>query len=691
MTCKGPCLAFFWGWCLRASRTSASFKLFTVLIQTFQKMRILLLALFSFFSWTSCVHAQLQLPRIIDDHMVLQRDQAVPIWGWTRPKARVEVTFDGKTLTTKADKGGYWRVELEPHAAGGSYELKVVSRGEELTVSDVVFGEVWLCGGQSNMEWSPNANGLSRDDISEMVNEDIRVFDVPHNLQLTTQDRLKGGEWELSSYSTIKDFSIVGYYFGRKIQEELGVPVGLISSNWGGTEVEAWISPERIAEFEEFSEEVASYASTSFDELEEKRKAEYRLMLEDFGPVEKGLVAGNARWAAADLDLTHWRSTQLPGIWEANEEALATFDGVLWYRRTFELTEAQAQKSAQLSLGPIDDTDNTYLNGQQVGETYNVYTQDRLYDVPGGVLKAGTNVIAIRIEDYAGGGGVYGQPGDLFLDLGDEKVSLAGEWHYRPSAASLDITISSVGPNEVVSSLYNGMIQPLLPYGMRGVIWYQGESNTGRSYQYRKLFPALIEDWREQWGQDLAFYWVNLANYMAPDDQPTESGWAELREAQSMTLSLPHTGEAMAIDIGEAGNIHPKNKLDVGLRLARIALAKDYGRDIVFSGPTYHEMEIQDGQVFLTFDHVADGLTTDDRYGYLKGFAIAGADRKWHWARAEIVGNQVRVYHPSVQEPVAVRYAWGNNPEDANLYNAAGLPATPFRTDSWPGVTSGLK
>jgi sialate O-acetylesterase len=364
-------------------------------------------------------------------------------------------------------------------------------------------------------------------------------------------------------------------------------------------------------------------------------------------------------------------------------------DGIVWFRREFDLPSDAASQGITIYLGPIDDSDITWVNGKKVGETLNRYNEDRIYKVPPDALKPGRNVIAVRVEDTGGGGGIWGKPEQMKIVAGNFSMSLAGQWKLRFSGSEIKVDGSSfVGPNSFPSLLYNGMINPFLNFPVKGAIWYQGESNADRAYQYRILFPLLINDWRARWNNpEMPFFFVQLANYMKPPDEPEESAWAELREAQSMTLKLPATGMAVIIDIGEADNIHPKNKLDVGKRLALSALKIAYGKDIVYSGPVYKSMTASGNKIILTFGNTGSELVCRDRYGYLKGFSIAGKDHKFYWAKAYIENGKVVVYNDKVDNPVAVRYGWANNPDDVNLYNKEGLPASPFRTDDWPGVT----
>jgi sialate O-acetylesterase len=462
------------------------------------------------------ISANIRMPRIFSDNMVIQRDAGIRIWGWGDPDESVTVILGDQKQETRTDRDGRWEVSLQPMKAGGPFQMRVRGKNS-VEFSNVLIGDVWLCSGQSNMEWPVSRSADPDYEIPLANYPEIRLFTVPRTIETVPADDLAGGEWLVCSPESIPSFSAVAYYFGRHIHTESGVPVGLLHSSWGGTVAETWISGESISSVDDFRE-----------------------------------------------------------------------------------------------------------------------------------IMTGTG-----------------------LPNGDRGAG---------------------GPNSFPSLLFNGMINPITSFAIRGVIWYQGESNAGRAYQYREVFPVLIGDWRKQWRQEaMPFLFVQLANFMAPVNDPSESGWAELREAQAMALSLPSTGMAVAIDIGDADDIHPLNKQDVGKRLALSALRVAYGGDIVHSGPVYNSMSIEGNRIRLDFTSVGSGLTVKDRYGYLKGFAIAGEDGKFHWAQAFIERDQVVVFSNRVEKPVAVRYAWANNPADANLYNAEGLPASPFRTDEWPGITLGVR
>lgn len=632
----------------------------------------------------------LRLPRIFSDHMVLQRDQPIVVWGWAAPNEKLTVSIAGNEVSVKADERGSWKATLKPLAAGGPHELVVAAKKAKVSFSDVLVGEVWICSGQSNMEWPLNQSNDAEQEIALAKYPQIRLFTVPKRVAFEPLADLEGGEWEACSPTSIPDFSAVGYFFGRKIHQTLNVPVGLIDATWGGTIVETWTSLASVAKVKGFENTGKGLNPDSIKAENAARMKAFQVKLDQFPAVVDAAQAdANHTWVAPNAPEAGWQTMALPILWE--NAGWTDADGVMWFRKTVMLTPAQATQ-ATLSLGPIDDSDWTWVNGVKVGETVNKYNVPRVYSVPAGVLRAGANVVAVRVEDTGGGGGFGGAAPDLRIEGPGWSQSLAGDWKYRPAPGKMTvIPTGGAGPNSRPTLLYNGMIHALVPYALQGAIWYQGESNAGRAYQYRELFPAHINDWRMLWGREMPFYFVQLANYMEASPVPAQSEWAELREAQTMTLSLPNTGMAVTIDIGEANDIHPRNKQDVGLRLALNALKFTYDQDVVPCGPLYKSSQVKGDEMVISFDHVGGGLMAKDKYGYLKGFSIAGADKQWHWAMARIDGDRVVVWSPKVAKPVAVRYGWAHNPEDVNLYNKEGLPASPFRTDDWPGVTVNRK
>ncbi|MBF0650390.1 9-O-acetylesterase [Dysgonomonas sp. GY75] len=636
--------------------------------------------LICFFSITfSVLHAEVKLPRIFSDNMVLQRDKPIKVWGWADKNETVEVSFLDQQKKVKADKNGNWTILLTPVSHGGPYTMQVKGKNNSITFQNILIGEVWLCSGQSNMEWQVKSSMNAKSEISNADFPEIRSFNVVKDLDMKPKSDLKGS-WEVCSPATVGDFSAVAYFFARKLYQELNVPIGIINSSWGGTDIETWTSPESFSKLGDiFKERYKALNITDFDkfakESEEGKKAFTQAMLNDPGVAES--------WFNPTLNTSTWKKMQVPKLWDGE---LGSVDGILWFRYALTLPESVEGKSGTIRLGPIDDNDVTWINGIKVGET-NGYNINRSYAVPANVLKAGQNIITVKIVDNAGGGGLYGKPEDLTLDAGGKSYPLAGEWLYKVAVSNKAFNYVEFSPNMYSSLLYNAMINPIIQYPIKGAIWYQGENNAGQAYNYRTLFPNMITDWRTKWGYEFPFYWVQLANFMAKDDVPQDSDWAELREAQSMTLSLPKTGEAVITDIGEANDIHPRNKQDVGLRLALNALNKDYGKtDIIYSGPTFKSMEVDGDKAIISFNNIGKGLKSTSKYGYIEGFAIAGTDNKFVWAKAYIEGDKVIVYSDNISKPVSVRYSWSNNP-DVNLFNSEGLPAAPFRTDCLKGIT----
>ncbi len=631
--------------------------------------------------------AEISLPRIFDHHMVLQRHKPVPVWGWAEAgeKVSVELVIPGQKSqikTIKADKSGAWKVTLDALEAGGPYSLVVKGKKNTLTFEDVLVGEVWICSGQSNMGWSVNASDRAEQEKAEANYPLIRHFAVPLKMSLKEEKDLSNGDWKLTTPETVGAFTAVGYFFGRELFRELNVPIGLINTSWGGTQVESWISKDGMNGFEEFKE-VVNQLPASMDELNERRaKALTDLIISQQGKFPT--TNEQAEFPSVNYNDADWKSMALPAFFDTY--VLPALDGVVWFRKEVDIPANVIGKPVVLGLGSIDDNDMTYVNGVKVGQTEGQGA--RYYTVPANVLKAGKNIIAVRVEDLNGRGGFGGRTDQMVMIQETFQLPLGGDWKYRV-AASVD-NKQYAGPNHAGTLLYNSMIAPLVPYAVQGAIWYQGESNASRAYQYRKSFPLMINDWRNKWGAEFPFLFVQLASFDAAGGNSEKgSTWAELREAQTLTLQLPQTGMAVIHDIGESKDIHPRNKQDVGKRLALNALKMNYGKEVVASGPVYTAMKKTGNAIELDFDHVGSGLMAKDKYGYLKGFEVAGADKKFHWAKAEISGNKIVVWSDDVADPVAVHYGWADDNIEANLFNKEGLPAVPFRTDDWRGITEG--
>ena len=625
----------------------------------------------------------IRLPQIISDNMVLQQNKPIKVWGWADKGEKVTVVFKGQSKSAKADKAGKWIVVLAPEPAGGPFQL-IIKGKNSITLSDVLIGEVWVCSGQSNMEWTVRNTKNAEEEIRKGNYPQIRQFLVQKSVSTKLEEDVKGGDWKACSSESVADFTAVGYFFARDLFNELKVPIGLINTSWGGTHSETWTSKEAFEQSEEFKSMIATMPAIDLEALSKQKREDQMKKMKDMNINLSSVDATS--WKTASFDDTQWHSLNAPGLWE--EQGFDEVDGVIWYRKTISISSSDAGKEAVLELAMIDDSDETFINGIKVGQTINRYNEKRKYNVPAGVLVEGRNLIAVKVEDTGGGGGIYGEKSDLKLTTNSHDIiPLDGKWQFNIETLSSGTT--SIGPNAYPTLLFNAMINPILNFAIEGAIWYQGESNAGRAYQYRKAFPLMIQDWRNHWKQgDFPFYFVQLASFNANYGTSEHgSSWAELREAQSMTLSLPNTGMAVTTDIGEANDIHPRNKQDVGKRLAAVALNKAYGRNNVFSGPVYKGINVEGKKIRISFTNVGGGLMVNDKYGYLKGFEVAGSDQKFRYAKAWLEGNDVVVSCDEISNPVAVRFAWADNPEDANLFNKEGFPASPFRSDSWQGIT----
>lgn len=625
-------------------------------------------------------HAEVKLNSLFTDNMVLQRDKPVRVWGTAKPGERVTVTLDTQSLTSAADAEGDWAVVLKPMPVARDKVLSV--KGEnEITLKNIALGDVYVCSGQSNMEWPVKLIKDGPAEVAAANYPDIRLYVVPKAINIRPQKEfVRPASWAVCAPDKIADFSAVSYFFGRELNQKLGVPIGLLNASWSATMAEPWLSRDAYIKRDDLREKflatektIGAMTDASIDQATEDWK----------DSTDDGNKIG---WQTPAFDDAAWPTMDAPV--EMEKAGLPDFDGTVWFRRTIDIPAAWEGKELVLYPGYTDDIDTTYWNGAKIG-FHNRTTNARNYRVPADLVKAGRTTIAIRVFDFNLNGGITGPAENLRLELAADataKLSLAGPWKYK---AGKTVKQWSPSPgdarfdNNQPTVLYNTMIAPLTPFAVRGVIWYQGESNSHIPKPYRTLFPALIRDWRAHWGakqdgSEFGFYYVQLANYLARSSLPVEGGWAEIREAQTMALSVPRTGMATILDIGEAGAIHPPNKQEVGRRLALIALAKEYGQSVEYSGPTFAQMKTAPGskEVTLAWTH-AKGLKTTDGQAP-RCFAILGDDAKWYAASARIQGETVVL--ASEVTPTAVRYAWANNP-DVNLVNAAGLPAVSFRTD----------
>ena len=631
---------------------------------------------------------------MFSDNMVIQRDMRDPVWGWAAPGTQVTVAMGDSTATATAGNDGRWLAKIGPFKAGGPYTLKVSGSGS-VTYNNVLVGDVWICSGQSNMQFGVGNLSNAEQEIAAANYPTLRLYSVP---MLTAVDPLEytTGNWKVCTPENLRKdgdwggFTAVGYFFGRKLNEDLKIPIGLIHTSWGGTPAQAWTSAKDLGDkLPEFRGGIAQVAAMS------AAKKNPSLNSKDpfaawYAKYDQG-SATKPGWEDPALDDSGWKTMKVPGfVQEAGYPELVNQQSVVWLRKEVDLDADAASKNVTIHL-MADDNDVTWVNGVKVGAT-DGYNVARSYKIPSNLLHTGKNIVAVRVTDTQSPGGIWGEPAGLYLEVaGSDPISLAGSWKVKLGAAATEknpLPLPEQNNPNLPTVLYNGMIQPIIPFAVKGAIWYQGESNAGQAYQYRTLLPTMIHSWHRNWGEgEFPFLIVQLAGFNPPPAQPGDDQWAELREAQWLTTKTVHNaGIATAFDVGEQGDIHPKNKQEVGRRLALVAEAQDYHMKVVSSGPVYHSMKIEGGAIRISFDHTEGGLSA--KGGDLKGFAIAGEDHKWVWAEAKIEGKTVVVSSPSVPKPVAVRYGWAIF-LDSTLYNEAGLPAFPFRTDNWKGITGG--
>ena len=678
--------------------------------------------------------ADVTLPGWMTSNMVLQQRTKVHLHATAKKGATVKITASWDKQTTKViadNTTGAFEFDLDVPAAGGPYTL-TFDDGKKLLLENVMSGEVWFCSGQSNMEMPVKGWGQVNDferEVAEANHPLIRLFQVDKVVAHTPQTKVPVGHtkgWAVCSPKMVEEFSAAAYFFAREVTEKLGIAVGVVNSSWGGTPAESWVSLDELQGVMGFQDHAKRLFATGFDEdkinqLYQTERAEW---MKAAYTGDKGLKDGNiddATWAAADLSDADWNTMAQPVTW-SKTDALKNFDGIVWMRREVDIPAALAGKDLKLELGAIDDEDITYWNGQRIGMTAG-WNVNRSYTVAGKLVKAGRNVLTIRVNDTGGDGGFFKDGKDFNASADKTTVSLAGNWKWKESLKAADIThpkdmTEPAAPNNswYPAGLYNSMVAPFLSMPIRGFLWYQGCSNVGRAVQYESLFQTLILDWQARFNKNsevapypkpqpegprrfyqynskaIPFYFVQIANYLQRKDLQPLSGWAAIREAQRKTLRLDGVGMAVNIDIGMANDIHPKNKQEVGRRLALLALNRTYGKEEPCAAPEFRQMSVVDGKALLMFmpTYGSDMLAENTD---IKGFSIAGPDHVWHVAKAYYKQNDnnlrfgwpVVVESPEVPHPVAVRYAWADNPE-CNLKTVSGLPVGPFRNDDWDDI-----
>jgi sialate O-acetylesterase len=672
------------------------------------KKILMFLAVISFTQNVTALEKYLEVPAIFSDNMVLQQKSKVLFWGKAMPDEQVIIKASyGQTANTIVQKDSSWIVKLKTPKAGGPYEINLQVGDSIIVFKNVLVGEVWLCSGQSNMEMPLNGfpprdtiAGAS-EEIKNAANSNIRFFTVVRAYSNQPEFNCNG-TWVESSPEAAARFSATAYFFGKKLYKELKVPIGLINSSWGGTRIESWISKKYLNELDEFK---ATLKKLELSSIEIKGYREWlknhpiiNVSAKDILHKWEGLDFSDSVCALQNYNDSNWVEMKLPTLWEATE--VGNFDGTVWFRKKVEIPANWLNKDLVLELGPIDDMDITFVNGKKVGgyETEGYWQTDRVYNIPKEIVNDTLITIAVRVVDHQGGGGIWGKKEKMKIHpkemVGGNDIPIYGVWKYLPVAQYLagnfyvfgekgeeyfkkpllSLSLSDATP----TSLYNGMMAPLVQFSVKGIIWYQGESNTGNPDAYKTLFPLMIKNWREVWKQgNSPFYYVQIAPYEYGENTKSE----RLREAQLLSLSVPNTGMAVTMDIGNPTNIHPPDKKDVGERLALWALAKDYHKKVFYSGPIYKSMKVIKDKIILSFDYADGGLVIKEKNAETN-FLIAGDDKIFKKANVKIKGNKLIIDNPEILKPQAVRYAWSNTAE-ATLFNKKGLPASSFRTDNW--------
>ncbi|MCW8848880.1 MAG: sialate O-acetylesterase [Melioribacteraceae bacterium] len=640
---------------------------------------IRLLSVILFMLTSSLLFSQVKLPKLVSDDMVLQRDMEVKIWGWASASEDIIVHFIDRKFTTKADDSGDWEIVLPPMEYGGPYQMKIVAKNE-ININNILIGDVWVCSGQSNMGVSLGmVREIYEDEIKEMNNPYIRhFFTFPSPNFKNAEKDFRFGQWQVADSNSLRSLTAVGYFFAQEIYEKYKIPIGLINSSMGGSSAEAWISEEAIKSFPIYYDQLQKFKDDNYLEKITRQDDERVQSWNEYSNEnDEGLKNPRQTWFSPEFDDYEWETTDVPGYWTITTN-LGNVNGVVWFRKIVNVSSTMVGKEGIIKLGRIVNSDSVYINGKFIGSVGSQYAP-RNYKIPAGILKEGSNTIVIRIVNYIRKGGFV--PGkDYEMIVGKNNINLEGEWKYNVGVITEQLD-DKMFTGKIPSGLFNAGISPILNYSIKGVLWYQGESNTSRPFEHYDLFKLLIQDWRKNWDQgDFPFLYVQLPNFIEVNVERTKYDWAYFRESQLKALIIPNTGMSVTIDVGEYNDIHPKKKKPIGQRLALVAEHVAYGEaEIVYSGPLYESMQVEGNKLVLSFTNIGSGMKSQDDKE-LKCFETCGSDNLFLPAKAIIRNNQIIIWNENVINPVAVRYAWDNNPEGANLYNIEGLPASPFRT-----------
>jgi sialate O-acetylesterase len=625
-----------------------------------------------FFCLVQTVFAQISLPYIFSDNMVLQRGQKIPVWGFSSPNETIKVAFKKQLKETKANEKGEWMVYLNQEKAGGPY-LLTVSGKNKITFKNVLIGDVWLASGQSNMEWNLAATEGYDNELNQTKFPLIRHIKINKKINSLPQNNVTETHWDVANKQTIGDFSAVAYHFAKKMYQEKGVPVGIINSSWGGTVIESWIPREAFEQSPYFKEMISKMPKVDIEQLEQNNIAEKTILMESL--TQEKISDFSANNFLTETSTSPKAEINVPQAWE--EQGYKSLDGIIWVKKTIVLAENDVKKDATLYLGKIDDADTTFFNGKEVGGMKQ-WSDERIYTISKEFLKVGENTIAIKITDTGGGGGLWDNSEDIKLVTSDRTLPLKGKWKF-----GIEKIFSAINQNEFPSLIYNSMIYPFIKTRISGVVWYQGESNVERAEEYEKTFPLLINSWREKFGKNLPFYFVQLATFNNDGNSNEGCPWAELRDAQTQALSLKNTGMAVTTDVGNPTDIHPRNKKPVGERLANLAL-----KNGIYS-PVLKSYTVKGDKIEVTLTGKSMLIAKDQQS--LRGFEIAGKDQVFYPATASIVNNKLVVTSDKVSNPTAVRYGWKADNSELNLFTKELLPVSPFRTDNFKLKTKGVQ